>query len=103
MNVPDQWREYDCEDYFISALATDGYWDDPSQLWLIERADSVDEDAENDSLQLGRPGVDDIGFGYRKGQQGFWAFHRMVTKEFQFLAPTVMQFLEGWLSGKITV
>ena len=53
------------------------------------------EDADAEFLQVGRPGFDSIGFGYRVGQQGLWAFHRMVNREFQYLAPSVREFLEA--------
>jgi hypothetical protein len=103
MAVPERWRNYACEDYFGSQLAADGYWDEASQLWLIEPAERVEEEAEAEFLQVGRAGVDSFGFGYRKGQGGFWALHRMVDREFQYLAATVQDFLEEWFSGRLAV
>lgn len=103
MKVPEQWRDYACGDYFASPLAINGYWDDPGQLWLIEPRERVEEQVDAGFLQVGRPGVDGIGFGYRKGLPGFWAFHRMVAHECQYLAPSVQEFLDGWFSGRITV
>lgn len=103
MDVPPRWREYPCSDYFSSSLAGDGYWDEPGQLWLIEPCERVEEELEACFLQIGRPGVDGIGFGYRKCQPGFWAMHRMEGDEFQYLAPTVQEFLDGWFAGRITV
>jgi hypothetical protein len=103
MNIPDRWRDYPCEDYFFSPLAVDGFWDEPSQLWLIEPAERVVEERETEFLQVGRPGFDSIGFGYRKDIPGFWAFHRMVDRDFQFLASTIQDFLEGWFAGRISV
>jgi hypothetical protein len=103
MEVPKRWRDYPCVDYFSSPLASDGYWDEPSQLWLIEACERVEEELEAGFLQVGRPGVDSIGFGYRKGQPGFWAMHRMDGGEFQYLAPSVQEFLDGWFAGRITV
>ena len=102
MDVPEQWRGYPCEDYFASPLAESGYWDGAGQLWLIEPAERVEEEAVAEFLQVGRPGVDSIGVGFRKGQRGFWAYHRM-EREFQLLAPAVTEFLDGWQSGRITV
>ncbi len=103
MEVPERWRCYPCEDYFSSPLATSGYWDEPGQLWLIEPCERVEEAVDAEFLQVGRPGLDSIGFGYRKGHAGFWAFHRMVDREFQHLAPTVQEFLADWFAGRITV
>jgi hypothetical protein len=103
MEMPEQFRGYPCGEYFSSPLAGEGYWDEPGQVWLIEPSGRAEEDAEAEFLQVGRPGVDSIGFGYRKGQPGFWAFHRMEGGRFQYLAPSVHLFLEGWFSGRITV
>jgi hypothetical protein len=103
MEIPKQWRDYPCEDYFSSPLATNGYWDERGILWLIEPCERVDEEVPVEFLQVGRPGVDSIGFGYRKGQPGFWAMHRMEGRRFQQLAPTIQAFLDGWFAGRITV
>jgi hypothetical protein len=102
MEVPERWLGYPCEDYFSSPLANDGFWDEPGQFWLIEPCERVKEEPDAEFLQVGRPGVDSIGFGYRKGQPGFWAFHR-VGLEFQHLAQSVQAFLDGWFAGRITV
>jgi hypothetical protein len=99
--TPKRWLDYRCQEYFSSQLAQHGCWDEAGQLWLIEPAERVEEEVEAEFLQIGRPGVDSIVFGYRKGKPGFWAYHRMVDQEFQYLAPTIMQFLDGWSSGEI--
>jgi hypothetical protein len=102
MIVPERWRLYQCDDYFSSPLAECGYWDEASQLWLIEPAEHIEEEEEAEFLQIGRPGVDSIGFGYRKRHSGVWAYHRMEMR-FQYLTATVIEFLDGWLSNKISV
>jgi hypothetical protein len=101
--VPKRWVDYHCEDYFSSPFAEHGYWDEGGELWLIEPAERVEEYGEDCFLQIGRPGVDSIGFGYRKARSGFWAYHRMVDQVFQYLTPTLMTFLDGWLSAQIAV
>lgn len=103
MEVPERWRDYACDDYYASLLAAEGYWDEPGQLWLIEPSERVEEEAGVAFLQVGRPGADNIGFGYRKGHPGFWALHRMDGRDFQYLAPTVHEFLAGWFAGHITL
>ena len=103
MDVPERWRDYPCLDYFSSPLAVTGSWSEPDQLWLIEPAERVEEEGEAEFLQVGRPGVDSIGFGYGKGLPGFWAYHRMIDRDFQLLAPTVQQFLDDWHGGRIKV
>ena len=100
MGIPKQWLDYPCEDYFASPFAHDGFWDESVQHWVIEPAERVDEDIEAEFLQVGRPGVDSIGFGYRKGHPGLWAFHRMVDRDFQYIAPTVNELFAAWNNGK---
>jgi hypothetical protein len=102
MDIPHQWRDYPCEDYFSSPLAIHGYWDGEAKLWVIETAQRVEEDPKAEFLQVGRPGVDSIGFGYRKRHPGLWAYHRMELR-FQYLAETVVQLLDGWLSGRVEI
>jgi hypothetical protein len=102
MDVPDKWKSYPCEDYLHSALSKEGFWDEGGQLWLIEPEERVEEEAKAEFLQVGRPGVDSIGFGYRKGKPGFWAYYPMED-EFRYLAASLLLFLEGWLSGAIAV
>ena len=100
MDVPNSLRAYPCEDYFQSDLSQTGYWDEACQHWLIEPVERIAEEAENAFLQVGRPGVDSIGFGYRKEQSRIWAFHRMEGR-FQFLAGTISQLLKDWEQGHI--
>jgi hypothetical protein len=96
MRIPEQWRDYPCQDYFSSRLATEGFWDEHAELWLIEPAERLAEVEEAEFLQVGRPGVDDVGFGYRKTQRGFWALYRNGHRGFVFLAESVQQFLANW-------
>ena len=104
MQIPDKWREYQCQDYFDSALPFEGSWDEHSQVWTIELLEGIEEDTKAEFLQVGRPGVDDTGFGYRKSQQGFWAMYRGAgTGEFKYLAATIQEFLDGWYAGAISI
>jgi len=96
-------RDYPCEDYFSSPLAIKGYWDEPGEHWRIEPCERIKEEPLAMFLQVGQPGVDSIAFGYRKGQPGFWALHRIDGGEVQYLAPSVHEFLKGWFAGRITV
>ncbi|HMF20212.1 MAG TPA: hypothetical protein VKE98_23595 [Gemmataceae bacterium] len=102
MDVPAIWKNYPCEDYFRSPLSKEGHWSEADQLWLIEPAERVEEDKRAEFLQVGRPGVDSIGFGYRKDKPGFWAYYPM-EEEFRYLATSVSLFLDGWLSGAIAI
>jgi len=102
MDLPARWRDYPCADYFSSPFAETGLWDRGAEFWIIEPAQKVEEEAEIEFLQVGRPGVDSIGFGYRKGQPGFWAYDPM-EQEFQYLASSLEEFLVGWYSGAISL
>jgi hypothetical protein len=102
MDVPDRWRAYPCDDYFASPLAEAGYWDEPNVLWLIEPGSRIEEDVDAEFLQVGRPGIDSIGFGYRKNKAGFWAYHRMEAR-FEYLASSVQEFLDNWFAGQVRV
>jgi hypothetical protein len=83
-------------------LWREGLYDEEAHLWLLEPAHRFEYLAEDQFLQVGQPGVDGIGFGYREDQSGFWAFYPQEGR-FQLLAPSVSQFIEGWYAGKITV
>jgi hypothetical protein len=63
MNVPEQWRSYNCGDYCLSPLAVTGWWDRDGQCWYIEPAERVYEDPVREFLVIGRPGVDGIEWG----------------------------------------
>ncbi len=107
MDIPTHLSKYDCRDYFASELATDGCWSEDEQLWMIVPFTEAEEIADFDGhplnfLQVGRPGVDGIAFGYRLGEPGFWAYYP-IERDFQLVAPTVQDFLKGWSTGQITL
>ena len=45
---------------------------------------------------------DGIGFGYRRGEDGIWAYYPMEDT-YKYLAPTVARFLDDWFAEKLTV
>jgi hypothetical protein len=102
MDVPEKWHSYDCRDYFLSPLSESGWWDEAGQCWYIEPAEHVYEDGEREFLVIGRPGVDGIEWGYRRGHQGIWAFYP-IGREFVLLAESASEFREGYESGRIWV
>jgi hypothetical protein len=93
---------YACEDYLASPWAIEGLWDESAQLWLIEPLARIEDHADIGFLEVGRPGVDGIGFGYRADEAGFWAYHPM-ERPFQWLAPSLETFIGGWRAGRLTV
>ena len=102
MDIPEHFREYRCSDYFDSEQFTSGVWSESEQLRLIIAASEVIERPELDFLVVGRPGVDGIGFGYRKRKDGIWAYYP-ISGEFLPVAPGVSTLVEGWLAGSIKV
>ena len=101
MDVPEKWHSYDCADYFQSTLSEKGWWDEEGQCQYIEPADRVFEDYAREFLVIGRPGVDGIQWGYRKGHAGIWA-HYPIENTFVLLADTASNLRAGFHSGRIT-
>lgn len=99
--VPERWRGFGCADYFSSALAQHGYWDEAGQYWYVWPADRVYEAADHPFLVIGGPGVDGIDWGYRAALSGLWAYYP-IGREYVWLAPTAEALVEGWRSGNIT-
>ncbi|WP_129648214.1 hypothetical protein [Peristeroidobacter agariperforans] len=102
MEVPARFREYACDDYFESPGLVDGVWSESEQVWLIVPANEIAERPENAFLIVGRPGVDGIEFGYRRGHGGVWAYYPQEAR-FAYLAADVQALVDGWLSGTIKV
>ena len=70
---PEQWRPFQCDDYFTSEYVRHGYWDEGGQYWYLEPYDRVFENEEAGFLDVGGAGVGGIRFGYRHGHSGVWA------------------------------
>jgi hypothetical protein len=102
VEVPIELQEYCCLDYFQSELSEYGHWDDGAELWLILPAGQIEVQPTLEFLAVGRPGVDGITFGYRKGHKGFWAYHPF-DEEYQFLAPSIQEFVREWETGGISI
>lgn len=100
--VPERWRAFNCEDYFSSVLAQQGYCDEAAQFWHVWSSDRVYERADLPLLVIGGPGVDGIDWGYRAGHTGLWVYFP-INGEFVWLAKTAEALLNGWQSGTITV
>lgn len=102
MQVPAHLRKYPCDDYFASECAERGYWDESSQLMFIVPVHEIEERIDLSFLVIGRPGVDNIEFGYRAGLSGLWAYYP-VDQEFILIAPTVKKLVVDWQSGKLRI
>ena len=102
MDIPEHFRNYNCSDYFDSEQFTSGVWSESEQLRLILAASEIIERPDLEFLVVGRPGVDGIEFGYRKGYDGIWAYYP-IGREFSRVSPSVSILVEGWLAGNIKV
>lgn len=102
MKVPQEYRDYGCDDYYASPWSEQGYWDEEAQLDLIVPADEVEEMPEHSFLSVGRPGVDGIAFGYRKGHAGVWAFYPMEGT-FVPAAATTEELVEKWRTDRLSL
>jgi hypothetical protein len=102
MEIPKPFQDYRCDDYFSSERFVRGVCSETEQLDLIVAADRVAEHLGLSFLVIGRPGVDGIEFGYRKGHDGIWAYYP-ISREFSLVAPSVAELVDGWLSGAIRV
>jgi hypothetical protein len=100
MDVPEHWREYNCGDYFASPTAEEGCWDEGAHCWYIEPAERVHEDSSREFLVIGRPGVDGIKWGYRKGRHGIWAYYP-IEDEFVIFADSASELRIRYLSGRL--
>jgi hypothetical protein len=63
---------------------------------------TVREDPSRDFLIVGRPGVDGIEWGYRRGYVGTWA-HYPVARDFRLLADSISALRDGYTSGRVKV
>jgi len=95
-------EQFQCADYLTSVWSVEGLWDEGACLWLLEPFSQIEELGQIGFLQVGRPGVDGIGFGYRLGYEGFWAYFPMDDR-FEILSPSIADFAKGWQAGTITV
>ena len=102
MKTPANLRDFHCDDYFASEWAKEGCWDEPSQLMLVVPARKCQLRAELAFFVIGRPGVDGIEFGYRRGKRGIWAYYP-IEKRFVAVARTTAALVDGYLSNRITV
>lgn len=100
MVTPTDLRDFFCDDYLASSWAEHGYWDGASQLMLVVPARERLLRPELDFLAVGRPGVDGIEFGYRRGRRGVWAYYP-IEREFVLVAETIADLIDGYTSSRI--
>jgi hypothetical protein len=101
-HMPERWRCFGCSDYFSSAMAEHGYWDEAAQYWYVWPSDQIYELPDLEFLVIGGPGVDGVDWGYRAGHEGVWTYYP-IGREFVWLVPTVDALMRGWRSGNVKV
>lgn len=102
MAVPERWAGYDCADYFDGGWAKLGHFDEASQTLVVAPLAEAYEDAAIGFFAVGRSGSGGIDFGYRRGHPGLWAYHP-IGREWQYMAASVAELVEGWCSGRLSV
>ena len=91
-----------CSEYFESAWALSGLYDESSQLRLVLPESEIELAEQGEFLGVARPGVDGILFGYRAGRSGVWACYP-GSGEFKFMSPSLAGLVEGWRNGSLFV
>jgi hypothetical protein len=102
MDTPHELRDYFCDDYFASRWADEGYYSETAQLMVVEPAINRVLRPEIELLVIGRPGVDGIEFGYRRGLRGIWAYYGMFG-EWALVAESTADLVDGWATARISV
>jgi hypothetical protein len=93
---------FGCEDYLSSKWGRDGLYDESAEVQIIyNSADAIAHD-DIGFLEIGRPGVDGLSFGYRKGERGLWV-HYPYENRFERLAYSVAEFVGRWNRNEIVV
>ena len=93
-------ENYQCNEYL--SKYENGFYHDDSYLKVILPLTEASIDPIHNHLVVGHAGVDSIEFCYRINQPGIWAFYP-IDNEFEKLAESIGQLIEGWLNGTITV
>jgi hypothetical protein len=101
-DIPNEYREYSCDEYFAKGWSTRGHFDDVSRLWVIAPLPEAYLDRTVEFFAIGRSGCGGIDFGYRKGQPGLWAYYP-IDRDFKYMAATIPELVDGWCSGRLSV
>jgi hypothetical protein len=100
--VPEQYRDYPCEDYFAEGWSTRGHFDETSQTSVVARLSEAYIDSVIGFFAVGRSGCGGIDFGYRKGHSGLWAYYP-IDREFKYMAASTAELVHEWCSGHLSV
>lgn len=101
-DVPEQYRDYPCEDYFAEGWSARGHLDEASQTLVVAPLSEAYQDSKIEFFAVGRSGCGGIDFGYRKGHPGLWAYYP-IDGDFKYMAATIAELVQQWCLGRLSV
>jgi hypothetical protein len=93
---------FNCEEYLASPHFRSGVFLERVQLQVVYAEHELHVVDHARFLAIGSAGADGIEFGYRAGEVGLWAYYP-VEQDFQWVAESIGQLVEGYDCGAITV
>ena len=102
MEVPEQWRECSCDDYFHEGWFERVRFDEPSQALAVDPLVEADENADVGFFGAGRSACDGVDVGYRRGHAGLSTFYP-IDCELRLVAATVAGLMDRWCSAHVRV
>ena len=100
--VPTQFHEFDCAEYFREAAFRSGFLDFASQTQLVFPEEELQLLPEAEFMVIGSPGISSVLFGFRKHHSGVWAYYP-IDGDFKFMAGSIKGLVEGWLNESLFV
>jgi hypothetical protein len=80
----------------------EGVYCQDSQYWIVRRVDEWEEIDYPGWISIGGPGVDGIQFCCHAENDGIYTYHP-IEGQFDLVAETVADLVDGWQSGRIKV
>lgn len=97
-----KYEGFNAEEYFTNKRFFAGIYDNESHLQLILPEEEIYIFSTEDFLVIGRPGVDGIEFGFRKNQEGIWAYYP-IDQRFSLVAANIAELVRGWYAGNVAI
>ncbi len=100
---PVRWSEFLCDEYFEK-----GWWNKSKYTEIADGFSAVCdktgiyEDAQNDFLAIGWPGIDGAMFGYRRHIPGLWVCYP-GEDYYREMADNLDALQDGWANGSLAV
>ena len=100
--IPAKFREFHCAEYFGAFQFSLGVFLPEAQLQIIYPSSDLRVIEVSRFLAIGSAGADGIEFGYRTAEKGLWAFCPQEER-FEFVANSLIELVQGYRAGAITV